>query len=82
MGKQRRKLETGFKVVAEGVDDRETMDMLVEWGCGEAQGYYFSRPLPSKELASWVTDNAKSLIRDGDKKVSSSLVSSRMYEAR
>lgn len=40
----------GLKVVAEGVEDRETMDLLVKMGCDEAQGYYFSRPLPPADL--------------------------------
>lgn len=71
-----------LKVIAEGVENREAIDLLVKLGCDEAQGYYFSRPLAPKELASWVTDNAKSLIRDGDKKMRSTLESSRMYEAR
>ena len=41
----------GVKVVAEGVENRETMDLLVELGCDEAQGYYFSRPLLPQELS-------------------------------
>ncbi len=44
----------GAKVVAEGVEDRETMDMLVEYGCDEAQGYYFSRPVPGRFLSDWL----------------------------
>lgn len=37
----------GFKVVAEGVEDQETLDRLKEFGCDLAQGYHISRPLPS-----------------------------------
>ena len=32
-------------VVAEGVEDLETAERLMELGCETAQGYYFSRPL-------------------------------------
>jgi EAL domain-containing protein (putative c-di-GMP-specific phosphodiesterase class I) len=43
----------GLKVVAEGVENQETMRALIEMGCDEAQGYYFSRPLQSTELIAW-----------------------------
>ncbi|ADZ72004.1 Cyclic diguanylate phosphodiesterase domain protein [Polymorphum gilvum SL003B-26A1] len=38
------------RVVAEGVETREQLDWLVENGCDEYQGYYFSRPLPLAEF--------------------------------
>ena len=44
----------GVKVVAEGVEDEATMDLLNEYGCDEAQGYYFSRPMPGKDLSLWL----------------------------
>ena len=40
----------GMRVVAEGVEDTVTMDLLIAYGCDEAQGYYFSRPLPGDAL--------------------------------
>lgn len=42
------------KVVAEGVEDEITMQRLVEYGCDEAQGYHFSRPIPGDELTEWL----------------------------
>jgi diguanylate cyclase (GGDEF)-like protein/PAS domain S-box-containing protein len=42
------------RVVAEGVEDAATMDMLIDYGCDEAQGYYFARPMPGPELAGWL----------------------------
>ena len=39
-----------LKVVAEGVETREQLDLLRACGCQEMQGYLFSRPLPPEEL--------------------------------
>jgi EAL domain-containing protein (putative c-di-GMP-specific phosphodiesterase class I) len=44
----------GLRVVAEGVEDRESLDMLRELGCDFAQGYYISKPLPRDEFESLV----------------------------
>ena len=44
----------GLKVVAEGVEDQESLDMLRQLGCDFAQGYYISRPLPREEFESLV----------------------------
>jgi EAL domain-containing protein (putative c-di-GMP-specific phosphodiesterase class I) len=44
----------GARVVAEGVEDKATMDLLSEYGCDEAQGYHFSRALPSDAMSSWL----------------------------
>jgi EAL domain-containing protein (putative c-di-GMP-specific phosphodiesterase class I) len=44
----------GVRVVAEGVEDDRTMNMLIEYGCDEAQGYHFSRPVPAGELLPWL----------------------------
>ena len=40
----------GMSVIAEGVEDAPTSAMLLKHGCEFAQGYYFSRPLPPREL--------------------------------
>ena len=37
----------GLQVVAEGVEDRQTLDAVESFGCDYAQGYYFSRPVPA-----------------------------------
>mgnify|MGYP002587670431 FL=1 len=36
-------------VIAEGVEDKQTAEMLLKFGCEEMQGYYFSKPVPSAE---------------------------------
>jgi len=46
--------ELNMKVVAEGVEDEETMDNLRRMGCDVAQGYYISRPVPEDVLVDWL----------------------------
>jgi EAL domain-containing protein (putative c-di-GMP-specific phosphodiesterase class I) len=41
----------GLRVVAEGVEDLETYDVLAGLGCTVAQGYFLSRPVPPGTLA-------------------------------
>lgn len=40
----------GLSVVAEGVEDRATLDMLTRLQCDMAQGYYLSHPLPPEQV--------------------------------
>lgn len=40
----------GYTIVAEGAETEEEVNLLREWGVDMVQGYYFSRPLPEKEL--------------------------------
>jgi diguanylate cyclase (GGDEF)-like protein len=40
----------GLNTIAEGVETESAADMLRELGCGMAQGYLWSRPLPALEL--------------------------------
>ena len=39
-----------LKVTAEGVETQEAKDMLVGFKCDEAQGYYYSHPIPAREI--------------------------------
>lgn len=36
----------GLKVIAEGVEDKERLEILKRYGCDIIQGYYISKPLP------------------------------------
>jgi diguanylate cyclase (GGDEF)-like protein len=47
----------GMEVVAEGVEDRQTLEHLSVLGCDFVQGYYLSKPLPPRELTSWLLSN-------------------------
>ncbi|MED3575730.1 EAL domain-containing protein [Cytobacillus praedii] len=42
--------ELNLKVVAEGIETKEVIDILEDIGCDEIQGYYISRPLPKQEF--------------------------------
>ncbi|MEE8482644.1 MAG: EAL domain-containing protein [Acidiferrobacterales bacterium] len=44
----------GLKVVAEGVESQDVMQLLVEQGCDSAQGYYISRPMSADDFLRWV----------------------------
>ncbi|HEY1472648.1 MAG TPA: EAL domain-containing protein [Pseudolabrys sp.] len=37
----------GLSVIAEGIEDSVTADLLRSKGCEEGQGYYFGRPMPA-----------------------------------
>ena len=39
-----------YHIVSEGVETQEEMEQISSWGVEMIQGYYFSKPLPEKEL--------------------------------
>jgi EAL domain-containing protein (putative c-di-GMP-specific phosphodiesterase class I) len=41
----------GHRIVAEGVEDEATLELLRSMGCDEAQGFLFARPVPPEQLA-------------------------------
>jgi diguanylate cyclase (GGDEF)-like protein len=44
----------GMTVVAEGVENASTLDLLSRLSCPVAQGYLISRPVPFDELTGWL----------------------------
>ncbi len=40
----------GLEVIAEGVENRETLELVRSQGCHGAQGYFFSRPKPADQI--------------------------------
>ena len=50
----------GLRLVAEGVEDDETLALLRGWGCGVAQGYHLSRPLDLAAVLPWLADRSTS----------------------
>jgi len=47
-------LELGMQVVAEGVEDKPTLEVLRSLGCTMAQGFYISPPLAEDQLRRWL----------------------------
>ena len=43
-----------LRVVAEGVEDAQTLDVLRDLGCDTAQGYLMGRPLPVPAVTGWL----------------------------
>lgn len=43
-----------YTVLAEGVEDERTVTALTEYGCDQAQGFFYSKALPETELDEWL----------------------------
>lgn len=39
-----------YEVIAEGVETKEQLDLIMKLGCKRIQGYYFSKPITEEEL--------------------------------
>ncbi|MBK7952136.1 MAG: EAL domain-containing protein [Deltaproteobacteria bacterium] len=49
----------GLHVVAEGVEDRPSWNLLAQYGCDVAQGYFLGRPMPPADFLAWLDRFAK-----------------------
>ena len=49
----------GLTIIAEGIEDRETLASLIEAGVALGQGFLFSRPQPAEVLGRWLDESAK-----------------------
>ncbi len=48
--------DLGMSIVAEGVEDEETMSLLRELRCDAVQGYLIHRPADAEALAAWLRE--------------------------
>jgi diguanylate cyclase (GGDEF)-like protein/PAS domain S-box-containing protein len=46
-----------LRVIAEGVEDQETLEKLIALGCDEAQGYFICRPIPAGDVLRWTNES-------------------------
>jgi EAL domain-containing protein (putative c-di-GMP-specific phosphodiesterase class I) len=53
----------GLQLVAEGVEDAETWQLLLPLGCDVVQGYHISRPLTAEAFLPWLEEWDASAIR-------------------
>ncbi|MGY3571732.1 putative bifunctional diguanylate cyclase/phosphodiesterase [Vibrio paucivorans] len=47
----------GYTVVAEGVEDRDVLDLLKKYDCDYIQGYYYCSAKPLEEAISWTLNH-------------------------
>lgn len=63
--------DLGLEVVAEGVEDQVTQDVLQELGCEFIQGYHFARPMPPADLTPMLIANQTSVAATKPKTIQS-----------
>ena len=47
----------GLSVVAEGVEDEKTLELLGSMGCDAAQGYFIARPMAAADFGRWLKES-------------------------
>lgn len=52
--------QLGLRVVAEGVENEEQLNILKDMKCDIAQGYYFSKPIPKEQVSNFTKYRYKS----------------------
>jgi EAL domain-containing protein (putative c-di-GMP-specific phosphodiesterase class I) len=52
--------DLGYELVAEGIENENTLALMSNWGCEQAQGYLFSRPLTPEHLTTWIKNGGAS----------------------
>jgi EAL domain-containing protein (putative c-di-GMP-specific phosphodiesterase class I) len=48
--------DLGLRVVAEGVEDERSWQILRDLECDLVQGYYLARPMPADQMSAWLRE--------------------------
>jgi EAL domain-containing protein (putative c-di-GMP-specific phosphodiesterase class I) len=59
--------DLGLRLVAEGVEDAATGEVLARLGCDVAQGFAIARPLPVEEFLGWLATPQPFLLDEGQR---------------
>jgi diguanylate cyclase (GGDEF)-like protein len=54
-----------LEVVAEGIEDQATWDLLRSMGCHLVQGWHLARPMPTSELLNWLATRENAATQGG-----------------
>ncbi len=49
--------QLGYKVIAEGIEDKATLKEVIKLGCDFAQGFYFCKPVHEDEIVAYYQKN-------------------------
>ena len=49
----------GFKVVAEGIENQDTLSVLMDMGCDYGQGFLYAKPMYLEDCCLWMKENKK-----------------------
>jgi diguanylate cyclase (GGDEF)-like protein len=47
-----------LKVIAEGIEEIEQQERLIELGCDEVQGFYYAKPMPAEEFHNFLSQQS------------------------
>ena len=53
----------GYRVVAEGVENVEILELLQVLGCDVVQGFYFSKAIPAEQVLTWIQQHNQNHLR-------------------
>jgi diguanylate cyclase (GGDEF)-like protein len=67
----------GLRVVAEGVEDDASLQLLRSWKCDVVQGYGISRPLAQDRVLGWLEARAGELTAFSDRWIAAALAAAR-----
>jgi EAL domain-containing protein (putative c-di-GMP-specific phosphodiesterase class I) len=54
----------GHEVVAEGVEDERALELLRQYGCDCAQGFYLARPMLGEQFRGWLAERPDVMLRE------------------